>query len=150
MTAAFEPARYEFEYPDTAGYPDGTGTLSQDQKILIDEVLDADVKPEFDFGLVDDAEHGVYVAFVGDTEIGGITYSLLGNRVVLLAASVYPEFRHQGVATEMIRRILDVIRSQGRTVTIICPIVRTFIDNHPQYEELVDVTHPGVKNAAKP
>jgi predicted GNAT family acetyltransferase len=145
MTAEFEPARYEFEYPDTAGYPDGTGTLSQDQKILIDEVLDADVKPEFEFGLVDDEQHGVYVAFVGDTEIGGITYSLLGNRIVLLAASVYPEFRHQGVATEMIRRILDIIQSQGRTVTIICPIVRTFIDSHPEYEDLVDANHPGVK-----
>ncbi|NEN07787.1 GNAT family N-acetyltransferase [Diaminobutyricibacter tongyongensis] len=149
MTAAFVPARYEFEYPDTAGYPDGTGALSQDQKILIDEVLDMDVKPEFDFGLVDDVEHGVYVAFVGDTEIGGITYSLLGTRVVLLAASVYPEYRHQGVATEMIRRILEIIRSQNRTVTIICPIVRTFIDSHPQYEDLVDVAHPGVKHVEK-
>lgn len=149
MTDAFRTARYEFEYPDTAGYPDGTGILSQDQKILIDEVLDTDAGPDFEFGLVDDEKQGAYVAFVGDTEIGGITYSLLGSRVVLLAASVYPEFRHQGVATEMIRRVLDIVRSQGRTVTIICPIVRTFIDRHPQYEELVDATDPGVKNTGK-
>ncbi|WP_431220178.1 GNAT family N-acetyltransferase [Leifsonia xyli] len=148
MSSSFQPARYEFEYPDTAGYPDGTGTLTQDQKTLIDEVLDDKAKPEFDFTLVDDAEHNVYLAIVGDTEVGGVTYSVDGNRVALIAASVYPEFRHQGVATEMIRRILNVLQAQNRTVTVICPIVRTYIDNHPEYESLVDPNLPGVKNTA--
>jgi predicted GNAT family acetyltransferase len=59
---------------------------------------------------------------------------------------VFPAFRHQGVATEMTRRVLDDVRAQGKTTTIICPIVRTFIDHHPQYEDLVDLKHPGVKN----
>jgi predicted GNAT family acetyltransferase len=49
----------------------------------------------------------------------------------------------------MIRRILDTVRSQNRTVTIICPIVRTFIDAHPEYEDLVNVHHPGVKNTGR-
>jgi predicted GNAT family acetyltransferase len=141
-----QPARYQFEYPDEAGYPDGTGSLTEDQETLIDHVLDTEDKPDFDFNLVNEKENGIYEAFVGDTEIGGISYSLTGDRIVLLAASVYPEFRHQGVATEMIRRVLDDVRAQGKTTTIICPIVRTFIDNHPQYEDLVDLKHPGVKN----
>lgn len=149
MSGTFEPARYDFEYPDTAGYPDGVGTLTQDQRVLIDEVLDDERKPAFDFGLVNDEKNHVYIAFVGDTEIGGVTYSLQGNRVVLLAASVYPEFRHQGVATEMIRRILEEVASQSRTVTIICPIVRTFIDSHPEYEPLVDALHPGVRSTSQ-
>jgi predicted GNAT family acetyltransferase len=146
MTNPSQPARYQFEYPDEAGYPDGTGTLTEDQETLIDQVLETEEKPDFDFNLVDDEENGIYEALVGDTEIGGITYSLIGGRIVLLAASVHPEFRHQGVATEMIRRVLDDVRAQGKTTTIICPIVRTFIDNHPQYEPLVDLKHPGVKS----
>jgi hypothetical protein len=40
MTGPAEPTRYAFEYPDEAGYPDGKGTLSQDQAVLIDEVID--------------------------------------------------------------------------------------------------------------
>jgi len=28
-SATWSPARHEFEYPDIAGYPDGTGTLDQ-------------------------------------------------------------------------------------------------------------------------
>ena len=43
-----EPTGYAFEYPDEAGYPDGIGTLSQDQAVLIDEVIDA---PAFDFSV---------------------------------------------------------------------------------------------------
>jgi predicted GNAT family acetyltransferase len=149
MSGAFEPARYDFEYPDTAGYPDGVGTLSQDQKVLIDEVLADEAGPDFEFGLVDDEKNNLYIAFVGDTEIGALTYSLLGSRIVLLAASVFPEFRHQGVATEMIRRILEEAKAKDRTVTIICPIVRTFIDSHPEYESLVDPQNPGVKSTGK-
>jgi predicted GNAT family acetyltransferase len=147
MTSPSQPARYQFEYPDEAGYPDGTGTLTEDQETLIDQVLDPEERPDFDFDLVNDEENQMYYALVGDTELGGITYSLAGGRIVLLAASVHPEFRHQGVATEMIRRVLDDVSAQGKTTTIICPIVRTFIDNHPQYEPLVDLKHPGVKSA---
>jgi uncharacterized protein len=147
MTGPMQPARYQFEYPDEAGYPDGTGTLTEDQETLIDHVLDIEDKPDFDLTLVNEKENEIYDAIVGDTEIGGVTYSLTGDRIVLLAAWVHPEFRRQGFATEMIRQVLDDVRAQRKTTTIICPIVRTFIDNHPQYEDLVDLKHPGVKNA---
>jgi predicted GNAT family acetyltransferase len=137
--------RYAFEYPDQAGYPDGQGTLSQDQIALIDEMLDDPHTPTFDFAVVRDEKSGSYDAIVGDTAIGALTYNVAGeNRLVLLAASVYPEFRKQGVATELIRRVLDDVRTQGKTVTILCPIVRTFIDHHTEYADLIDPVHPGV------
>jgi predicted GNAT family acetyltransferase len=63
---------------------------------------------------------------------------------VLLATSVFPEFRKQGIATELIRRVLDDVRAQGRTVTIMCPIVRTFIEHNPEYADLIDSKRPGV------
>jgi predicted GNAT family acetyltransferase len=140
-----EPDRYAFEYPDEAGYPDGTGTLSQDQVVLIDEVVDSHA-PAFDFELVKDETAGTYDAIVGDTEVGALTYDEVdgGKRLVLLATSVFPEFRKQGVATELIRRVLDDVRTRGLTVTIMCPIVRSFIDHNPVYRDLVDPDHPGV------
>lgn len=57
---------------------------------------------------------------------------------------MFPEFRGQGIATELILRVLDDVRAQARTVTIMCPIVRTFIDRNPDYADLVDAEHPGV------
>lgn len=149
MTSPSRPARYHFEHPDEAGHPDGTGTLTQDQETLIDQVLDREEKADFDLFIVNDEEHAVYEAVVGDTEVGGITYSLTGGRIVLISAFVSPEFRNQGFATEMIRQVLDDVRAQGKRATIICPIVRTFIDKHPQYEALVDPAHPGVKSAGQ-
>jgi predicted GNAT family acetyltransferase len=63
---------------------------------------------------------------------------------VLWATSVFPEFRGQGIARELIRRVLDDVRAQGKTVTIMCPIVRTFVENNPEYADLIDPDHAGV------
>jgi predicted GNAT family acetyltransferase len=141
--------RYDFEFPDEAGYPDGEGTLSQDQVVLIDDVLEKREGPAFDFGVVNNEEDGIYEAFVGDRSIGGISYTRKENRMALHATAVYPEFRHMGIATELIRRVLDDVRSHGRTLTIMCPIVVTFIENNPAYADLVDAEHPGVMRATR-
>ena len=140
-----DPTNYSFEYPDEAGYPDGTGTLSQDQVSLIDDVLDDPHAPAFDFTVVNDEEAGIYEAIVGDREIAGMPYTVADEgRLVLLATSVFPEFRNQGIATELIRRVLDDLRAHGKTATVMCPIVRTFIDHNPTYADIVDPQHPGV------
>lgn len=145
MTSPTDPTRYAFEFPDEAGYPEGKGTLSQDQVVLIDEVLDDPHAPAFDFAVFNDEKTGIYEAIVGDSEIAGLTYTVAGDdRLVLQAASVYPEFRKQGIATELIRRVLDDVRTQGKTVTVLCPIVRTFIMHNPEYADLIDPDHPGV------
>ncbi|RZU74903.1 putative GNAT family acetyltransferase [Micromonospora kangleipakensis] len=144
MTDATEPTRYAFEYPDEAGYPDEKDTLGQDQAVLIDEVIDDPHAPAFDFQVVNDEKLGIYDALVGDREVAGLTYNVAGDdRLVLLATSVFPEFRKQGIATELIRRVLDDVRVQGKTVTVMCPIVRTFIDHNPEYADLIDPEHPG-------
>lgn len=141
MTA---PQNTPIEYPDEAGYPDGTGTLTEDQTTLIAE-LDDEHAPAIDFYVVDDEENGVYQAISGDTELGGLTYSVAGpTRLVLLAVSVFPEYRDQGIATELTRRALDSVRAKGKTATILCPIVRAFVDRNPEYADLVDATRPGV------
>jgi predicted GNAT family acetyltransferase len=150
MTDPIEPTRYAFEYPDQAGYPDGKGSLTQDQIVLIDEVIDDPHAPTFDFFVVNDKKNGIYEAIVGDREIAGLTYNHASeNRLVLVAASVYPEFRKQGIASELIRRVLDDVRMQGKTVTILCPIVRTFIENHPGYADLIDPERPGVTKGSQ-
>jgi hypothetical protein len=57
---------------------------------------------------------------------------------------VDPQYREQGVAIELIRRVLDDVRARGITVTILCPIIRTFIEHSPEYRDLIDPEHPGV------
>jgi predicted GNAT family acetyltransferase len=145
MTGRTEPTRYAFEYPAQAGYSDGAGALSQDQTVLIDEVIDDPHAVASDFAVVNDDKNRIYEAIVGDRTIAGLTYNVVGDdRLVLLAVAVYPEFRKQGIASELIRRVLDDVRTQEKTVTILCPIVRTFIGHNPTYADLIDAKHPGV------
>jgi predicted GNAT family acetyltransferase len=118
-----DPTRYPVEHPDEPG-PHA---------------------PAFDFAVVNDEKTGIYPALLGGREIAGLPYNVAGdNRLVLLATSVFPDFRKQGIATELIRRVLDDVRAQGKTVTIMCPIVRAFIEHNPEYVDLIDPEHPGV------
>ncbi len=136
----------DFEYPDEAGYPDGVGTLTEDQVVLIDEVTD-DHSPTITFFVSRNEPISTYEAISGDTVIGGLTYEVAGeNRIVLVATAVFPEYRGQGVATELIRRVLDDIRTRRNTVTVLCPIVRAFLDRNPEYDDLVDPALPGLRS----
>jgi predicted GNAT family acetyltransferase len=103
--------------------------------------------PALDFTVVNDEKSGAYWAMIGDREIAGLPYEVAGDdRVVLLATSVFPEFRRQGVATELARRVLDDVRAQGKTVTVMCPVVHAFIEHNPEYADLIDPKYPGVAN----
>jgi predicted GNAT family acetyltransferase len=136
----------DFEYPDEAGYPDGIGTLTQDQVALMHEVNTDDHSPTITFFVTNNETISTYEAISGDTVIGGLTYNTAAeNRLVLVAAAVFPEYRGQGVATELIRRVLEDVRMRGKTVTILCPIVWAFIDRNPQYDDLVDAALPGLR-----
>lgn len=125
--------------PDyTLSYP-----RSQDQLVLIDEVVHGVDAPAFEFFVVRDEKASAYSAMAGDTEIGQLTYNAAGeSRHVLLALFVLPLYRDQGIATNLIRRVLDDVRAHRRTVIILCPIVRTFIDRNPEYTDLVEPDEP--------
>jgi predicted GNAT family acetyltransferase len=145
MTDPTDSTSHAPEHPEEAGHPDGTGILSKDQARLIDEVLDGPHRPALDFTVVNDEKTGAYWAMVGEREIAALPYEVAGDdRLVLLGTSVFPEFRKQGVATELIRRVLDDVRAQRKTVTVMCPVVRTFVEHNPEYANLIDPKYPGV------
>ena len=60
-----------FEYPDEAGYPDGTGTLSETQRTLIDEVNTGDpLAPGIEFFVVENDARDTYEAVSGTPSSG--------------------------------------------------------------------------------
>ena len=103
---------------------------------------------DYELDITHDADLAVYRAWINSDEVAILTYKIVGHRFVLLSTSVVPGFRKHGVATELITHVLDDIRGSGRTVTIICPAVREFVDHHPQYEDLLDKNRPGVRSRA--
>lgn len=123
--------------------PDYTPTskLSEEQLVLIDEVINSVETPAFEFYVVKDEKAASYNAMVGDTEIGGLSYTTAGDdQLVLLELSIFPVHRNQGIATALIRRVLDDVRTHRKTVIVLCPIVNSFIDRHPEYADLIDTS----------
>jgi uncharacterized protein len=60
-----------------------------------------------------------------------------GHCVVLPQTLVEHEHRGKGLAAVVVRHALDDLRAQGRTVVPSCWYVQRFIDEHPQYADLV-------------
>jgi predicted GNAT family acetyltransferase len=50
---------------------------------------------------------------------------------------VEAEYEGEGLASKLIRYALDDARSAGRKVLPFCPFVRSFIERHPDYADLV-------------
>lgn len=66
-----------------------------------------------------------------------IDYTVAGNVRTLTHAEVPVALRGGGVAGRLTSGALDLARTQGVKVIPRCPYVVTFIDRHPQYQDLL-------------
>lgn len=91
----------------------------------------------------DNTESGSYDALIDGQVVGSIIYESQGSRMVFSHTIVSPRFRDRGVGTKLATVALDDLRAKGKTLTNYCTFVGEFIDAHPEYEDLIDGTHPG-------
>ena len=96
---------------------------------------------DFDIVKYEGLQH--YGAVINGYEIGKIDYVDLNNRVALIGIVLVSSYRGQGIATEFISRVLDLIREQGKTITIENSVVAAFVQRFPQYADMVDPARPG-------
>lgn len=140
-----------FEYPDTAGYPDGSGFLDEGTAIrhhvgILDAVRERDVpsvEAESELHVHRDDRRRIYAVTVDGREVADIRYDVVDGRVVIVSTTVQPDFRGRGIADELIAFALDDIRDQGMHVTVYCPIVTRFLAENQQFSDLIDPVYPG-------
>lgn len=152
-TGSWRPMHQELQFSDYSEWLDeGTEALvhniaegARAQKTEGRPVRGSD----YELDITHDADLAVYRAWINSDEVAILTYKIVGHRFVLLSTSVVPGFRKHGIATELIAHVLDDVRRSGRTVTVICPAVREFMDHYPQYEDLLDKNRPGVRSRAR-
>lgn len=104
----------------------------------------------FAFDVVNDTEHGRWLADISGDTIAELSYRYVGGRVVLMYAWVERIYRGHKVASELIARVLDEIRQSGKKITIVCPVVGEFISAHPEYSDLIDPDNPGAGAHPRP
>lgn len=70
------------------------------------------------------------------TLLGFAEYRTVGDRVDLPHTVTKPEFGGQGVASFLIREVLDRLRTDGKSVIASCSFVAKFIHDNPEYQSL--------------
>ena len=85
----------------------------------------------------DSADERRYEARVDGSLAGWVDYGRVGTRLVALHTEVLPEFGGQGIASALVRRVLDDARAAGQTITPRCPFFVTHFQRHPEDRDLV-------------
>ena len=67
-----------------------------------------------------------------------LSYHKVGEKVLDFRSTlVPPHLRSHGVGTELVRHALDWARQEGYQVVPSCPFVAWFIENNPEYQDVV-------------
>ena len=77
-------------------------------------------------------------AIIVDDEVAGYTEYRMGPGVrSFMHTIVDPKFRGQGLAGQLVKFGLDESRGEGLLVEPYCPFTRRYIQEHPEYLDLV-------------
>lgn len=75
------------------------------------------------------------VSLDGHTAV--LEYKLVNSTMIFTHTGVPPEFEGRGVGSQLVRTGLEYVRENGLVAAPVCPFVRSFIREHPEYRELV-------------
>lgn len=90
-----------------------------------------------DIEVRNDGERSRYEIIV-DGQLAGIAdYRVVGDTVVFPHTEIEPARQGQGLGARLVKGALDDVRAGGRTVVPRCWYVAQFIDDHPEYRDLL-------------
>jgi predicted GNAT family acetyltransferase len=70
-------------------------------------------------------------------QVAYLEYSLAGNILELIHTEIPEKLRHLGLASALAENALRWARERNLRVDIICPTVRRYVEEHPEYSDLV-------------
>ena len=87
--------------------------------------------------IVDTPAERRYEARIGARLAGWVEYGRVQSRLVALHTEVPPEFGGRGIASALVRRVLDDARAAGLFVTPRCPFFKAHFERHPEDADLL-------------
>ena len=90
-----------------------------------------------ELAIIDNADERRYEARIGEDLAGWVDYGRVRDRLVALHTAVPPEFSGRGIASALVRRVLDDVRAAGGTVTPRCPFFAAHFQRHPEDADLI-------------
>jgi predicted GNAT family acetyltransferase len=71
------------------------------------------------------------------SEVAFANYRLTPSAVIITHTETPRALRGRGIASELVKGALDLIRRDGRKVIAGCSFVADYLDNHPEHADLV-------------
>ncbi|WP_298227004.1 GNAT family N-acetyltransferase [Gryllotalpicola sp.] len=85
-----------------------------------------------------EAAESSYVISVDGVDAGDAQYADVDRTRVFLHTTITPEFEGQGLASQLVAAALTDARAQGMRVVAVCPYVRTWLERHHDFDDIVD------------
>jgi predicted GNAT family acetyltransferase len=94
-----------------------------------------------DVQVTDDPGRSRFEAHVDGELAGFAAYEAADDLIMFTHTQVFDAFEGRGVGSALARGALDAVRADGtRKVLPRCPFIRSWIEEHPDYQDLVDET----------
>jgi uncharacterized protein len=87
--------------------------------------------------VIDNPAESRFEVMIDGIVVGFADYTIRSDQVELPHTVIDRSMRGHGLAAVLVERVLDEIRSSGRTVVPTCWYVAQFIDSHPEYADLL-------------
>ena len=78
-----------------------------------------------------------YEAMLDGKVAGFVQFRERAGRVILIHTETDPAFEGRGVGSALARAALDDVRARGARAVVECPFIRSYIEKHPGYQNLV-------------
>ena len=85
----------------------------------------------------DNPRHSRYELVVEDQVVGVAAYRDTGEALVFSHTEIEPSMRGRGLGVILVQGALDAVRREGRSVIPSCWYVDGFINQHPEYRDLL-------------
>jgi predicted GNAT family acetyltransferase len=72
-----------------------------------------------------------------DGQLSVLEYQFKNHRLFLTHTEVPSNLARHGLGTMLAHAALEYARQNSLTVVAICPFVREYVDNHPEYQSIV-------------
>ena len=90
-----------------------------------------------ELAITDNPDERRYEARIDGELAGWVDYGRVRTRLVALHTEVLPEFGGRGIATALVRRVLDDARAAKQTITPRCPFFISHFERHPEDADLL-------------
>jgi uncharacterized protein len=91
--------------------------------------------------VIDNPAKSRFELYVGGERAGLVLYEMDGHQggeqVSILHTEIADRFQGMGLASKLVRGVLDQARARGLAVLPYCPYTKSWIAKHPDYADLV-------------